>query len=104
VQAQAGTELQASTRMVGNGFQDGWWTKLSDTMVGSSFWFHFSKMCFPKGLAKELPEIEEITKCLDLIDCTMVSTISTYKFAARQTNKCIETRPRPALKGPGAGK
>ena len=54
--------------------------------------FFFFRTCvLPEGLAKELPEIVKIPKCLDLIDCTMVLPISTCEIDAKTTQRHSNT-------------
>ena len=56
-----------------------------------SFWVRFVKHVLPEGLAKEIPQIVKIRKCLDLIDCAMVSPIST--FDAKNTSDAFKHVP-----------
>ena len=57
----------------------------------------FQRCVLPEGLAKLLPPILQIPKCLDLMACTIVSSISMCKFGSTITSP-------PVLKGPEAGK
>ena len=64
-----------------------------------------SKICFPEGLAKEIPNIVKIAKCWDLIDCAMVlPMISTCKFIAKHTPDAFEHFPDLFCKAPGPEK
>jgi len=49
----------------------------------------------PKGSQKQkkLPQHSEISKCLDLLDCTMVLLISTYKFDAQNIPDALKHVP-----------
>jgi len=44
----------------------GWWTQLTNIMV-VFFWCIFRRCVVPEGLTKEVPEVEQIFKCLDFI-------------------------------------
>jgi len=64
----------------------------------------FRECVLPEGLVKALPKLVEVPKDLDLIDCAMVSSISTCNFDATKHPRCIETHPRPVWKGPESRK
>ena len=66
----------------------GWVNELSNTQM-FVFWLFFRKCALPQGLATELPRIIQIQECLELVNCTMVSTISTFKFDATKTDTFI---------------
>jgi len=55
------------------------------------FGVSFENVFSPKGWQMMSPKLK-IQKCLDLIDCTMVFTISTCKFDAKLP-RCIQTSP-----------
>ena len=61
----------------------------------------FRKCVLPEGLAKELPEMMKIPKSLDLIDCTMVLTMSTCEFDAESAPDAIKHIPDLFCKDPG---
>ena len=55
----------------------------SNMMVRVLLGFFFRTCVFPKRLANELAQIVIIPQSLDLIDCTMVLSISACKFDAK---------------------
>jgi len=66
---------------------------ISDMFLGVGG-VRFSKMCSPRSAGnKKPPEMFGIPACLDLIDYTMVLTISTYKFDATSTPDALKRAP-----------
>ena len=49
----------------------------------------------PRRADKRNPQDEKIPKCLDLIDCTMISTVSTCELDANNTPMHLNMSPGP---------
>ena len=74
-------------------------TKYIESQCHYNIWIDFVLGCvvrkcvLPEGLAKELPKVLNMQKCLDSIDCTMVLTIPTYKFDSQNTPDAFKHVP-----------
>ena len=65
-------------------------------IFGVDFFFGggiFRKCVLPEGLAKTPPNMMKLPTCLDLIDYTMVLTISICKFDAENTPNAFKHAP-----------